>query len=667
MSETTTTESPADPGRDRRRLAVFVALAISLIVTVPLLWLASRLFSFPVDLQAAAKLFLPTIGGFQPEPMERFLYMLSLLLFPAGLAGGHLLAIRHLPRLSDGAVRAALRFGEWLPLPILAAAFGGLTNVRLGNAGRMFMHGVPLALLVVTLAGLVLAIFREGKPGRHPWVLHLQWLATNLPVPAVMVLLFLLSLFDLSGIKESFVFQMSFNAFFHSMGQVWLGRELLVDLPNQYGLYPHFLEPLFRLIGFDVFRFTAVMGTLLVLAVFFVHLFLRRFVENRLLATLGLVAMVSLSLLAGRIFTGNNDHYFQYYPLRFFFPALSLWLGQIWFARRQTWVYWLSLAVVSVGVLWNFDTGAVAFLAWILVLTGDRLIDRDLKGALLHAARGVAVLAVVIGAVTLYLAVRYGHVPDYSSFFTYQRIFYLYGFNALPLPLFGYWYLVAFVYLVGLARAIGDLVRGTHSPLTSAYAHLSLLGCGLFSYYQGRSHPLVLLGVLWPASILVTMLAEEARRTAAQGNLAARVTAAALVAALTLPPIYAAFNGRILYRYIVSQRPTIAGGASTPVIRNAEFIRQHTKPGERVFILSYLSGVYHLESRTVPPLNVPGASELFLRKDYERIAEYIESTPRVKVVIDLKYAAADLVRFLEKYRAEKYASPDGGILIYVTD
>ena len=43
---------------------------------------------------------------------------------------------------------------------------------------------------------------------------------------------------------------------FYSLDQVVKGKTLLVNLTNQYGLYPHFLEPFFQIIRLNSFTYS---------------------------------------------------------------------------------------------------------------------------------------------------------------------------------------------------------------------------------------------------------------------------------------------------------------------------------------------------------------------------------------------------------------------------
>lgn len=86
-----------------------------------------------------------------------------------------------------------------------------------------------------------------------------RFLQVLLPIPAGLLLLGIL-LFNVLGpehIQNIEIFWFSFNAFFYSAVQVFSGKELLVDFVNHYGLYPHFLEPLFHLVGL---RWTPCLG-----------------------------------------------------------------------------------------------------------------------------------------------------------------------------------------------------------------------------------------------------------------------------------------------------------------------------------------------------------------------------------------------------------------------
>ena len=53
-----------------------------------------------------------------------------------------------------------------------------------------------------------------------------------------------------------------FEAVYHPMVQVMLGKTVLVNTTSQYGLFPHFLAPIFAATGLSVLTFTAVLAIL---------------------------------------------------------------------------------------------------------------------------------------------------------------------------------------------------------------------------------------------------------------------------------------------------------------------------------------------------------------------------------------------------------------------
>jgi hypothetical protein len=127
--------------------------------------------------------------------------------------------------------------------------------------------------------------------------------------------------------------------------------------------------------------------------------------------------------------------------------------------------------------------------------------------------------------------------------------------------------------------------------------------------------------------------------------------AATLESILTLPDIY----------YNVSQVPDFWDHPEKELSESAEFLRSHFKKGETVLILSTSSGIYHIETETVSPLNAPSLNELIFRKDWDEIAHWLEHPhPGVSVVADPSVIA--LFPILKKYAIRK-VSPNQKLYI----
>jgi hypothetical protein len=82
------------------------------------------------------------------------------------------------------------------------------------------------------------------------------------------------------------------------------------------------------------------------------------------------------------------------------------------------------------------------------------------------------------------------------------------------------------------------------------------------------------------------------------------------------------------FNTIIEKKPNV-------VLKDANFIRANTKPGEKFLILSNQSGVYYLTSQTVCPIGMPSLTELLAKKDYENINNFLENNRNIKVFVDI--------------------------------
>ena len=147
---------------------------------------------------------------------------------------------------------------------------------------------------------------------------------------AALILILLMASLHIFGEKCPYVWIRSpfgwgdhFSAVYHPTVQVALGRTILIDQASQYGLFPHFLAPIFALIGPGVLGFTLVMAALVAIVLAMIWAFLARGVGNRVVALIGLLAVIGNGSF---ILIEMKDVYFQYLPIRMVFPAASLWL-----------------------------------------------------------------------------------------------------------------------------------------------------------------------------------------------------------------------------------------------------------------------------------------------------------------------------------------------------
>jgi len=208
------------------------------------------------------------------------------------------------------------------------------------------------------------------------------------------------------------------------------------------------------------------------------------------------------------------DTYYQYFPHRFLFPSI-LTLLFVRYAKitldktregkpRQENIAFILLIIFSfLGVVWNFDSGIVSFGA-VLVGLGYIAFVKCLEER--PNFRSIAKIwtrfAVCLVSVPLFVYVflvivtfvRTGEMfTNFAYLFFYQSVFYNYGFYMIRMPHIHPWALLALAYLVGISIPVVHFVRAIKEKIGISLEHVSLLflsvmGVGLFSYYQGRSH-----------------------------------------------------------------------------------------------------------------------------------------------------------------------------------
>ena len=492
----------------RGALIILIALA----AFAPLgIWLQRHYANFEANPKEARAIFAVP-QECRPEPGERLIYLSGMVCITA--------CIFILSRLSAYlSVPVRLR-SSWIEGIGLCTLAGGLvcfaafaTKGDKDDAGNGHYHvrfnyfrEHPAALVFVPMAMALGIRFgsRKAPAGRWFW-----------PLLAIVALVpWVASVF---GDRWYYASQWHFNAVFDSLVRVHLGKSLLVDSTCQYGLYAWFLAPVFRCIGLSVAKFTFIMGFLTAGSFCMIGVFLWRQVNHPLMAVAGLIATLFNGWMLFLTVEGPHrgaylDLYFQYVPLRLLIPAILLGLAGCWLhaaTRALSLLIWVLLAC---GLLWNLDSGAPAFVAWVLTLLYIESERDRPRGRILRLVKQFSTaVAAVAGTFAVHALSSHwsaGEWPHYTLLFRSQYIFYAHGFAMLPMPWPGTWMVVIAVYLIGLTLAGLAHAQGSCSSRARAVFLLSVLGLMLFSYYQGRSHRAVLILAWWP---MFPLLAAAAR------------------------------------------------------------------------------------------------------------------------------------------------------------
>jgi hypothetical protein len=604
-------------------------IAASVLLFLPVaFWLSSAAPVKPTEQAAIADRFvMPDLCC--PQPGERLVYFGGIVLLPLflfGLAFAWRRWADRLPRLPYLAWGLEVAFAVGLTVVTWRALLGDdYYHLRFN---QFFLH----PLLAVPLLPAALLAMRWDLGGKRLVRPLLHLLALGLAG-----VVFLGSLFNDKG---GYSGGLHFNAVFFPVVQVYEGKALLINCASQYGLHPQFLLPLFRLIGLNILSFSLVMSLLTAGSFAALWAFLSRACENKSAAFVGFAALLFSTwfYFARR---ANLDLYFQYFPIRFVFPAFMVLLGWRQLRQPTRWLYWGLLTFLAVGVLWNLDAGLPSLLTWTATLCFAELFGDDWRSVARrvvgHLAAAGCVLTAVVAAYSGVIRVCYGAFPDYEQFFYYQRLYFVAGFCKLPMTLPSTWVLVGLVYLAGLAFAAFALAARQGTPRAKMVFLLSVLGVGLSSYYQGRSHPGVLLLAWWPCHLLLALFLDDLllRLKEKPASLlpwfATAVLAWFLVgAACSLVPELRFVGNAIDANYrAMSDR-------KVPRLRQEDvaLLMNRVPPGDKVVVASRHAALIHLASKRPAFNSVSLPDQMALWEEFRQLEELLAQSPSTLVLID---------------------------------
>jgi hypothetical protein len=193
-------------------------------------------------------------------------------------------------------------------------------------------------------------------------------------------------------------------------------------------------------------------------------------------------------------------------------------------------------------------------------------------------------------------------------------------------------------------------ISGSNSSLQSHHKNmlvfiLSILGVGLFSYFQGRSHYVVLAGVLWPALLLAAIYLNDIETVLFSEKIVASAKNSAAVIG-----IYLIYGLLILMSMIFSSGVIdhLPGKVSISLARlspsqnhypiafqsEVDFLKANTHPDEQVLILAINGGLLYAEADAINPLNIPGVTELVTWHDLDKIIAYASDSSTKKLLVE---------------------------------
>ena len=586
-----------------------LALLIAATITMGLGWTFHRIgLWLPADdiAQTARELNRADATVIRPEPEEWLAYLCTLLAIP-----GIFLVVRQLHgRLGSNPYK---RWDGYLALLVLALAVPALLQDLLW---RIFLAPVvdPVTLGLAAVIAIAIAIL--GPPPHAVRVLLFLVLAVVAAWVTTSWRIFGLAAVD-SRVAGMYI---HYDAFVYSVSQALAGGTCLADILPQYGCYAEFLSPILRVLGYSTLKMTllltlAQLGCLVALVIAIARIL--RSTWAILACVIWLVIFLNLGIFW-------SDPYFQSMPARLIFPALGTVIATRWRPDASWTAAFLAGSFCGLAIAWNLDSGAVVFGAvGLLILfsgcTSPSWSVRSVAGdraLLLAAFAGGA--AVALALFVFLLSLKAGRWIDLSAYTVFQRVFAGSGYNMLPMPPFP----SAWIFVLAPLLATGTLLtlrigRGPFEPQLERAAFVAVLGAGLFSYYVGRSHPIVLALVTWPSVIVFFFLLERLPAMAST-RIPLRAPLLALLIALPAMVLWRAHPQLWVMFSVNCAKLAIV---DSPIQRDAAFIRDSVPPRESISILALNHGTLFAETGLRSALPGPSLIESLRRIDVDRTIE----------------------------------------------
>lgn len=657
------TESVPDglvPFRRRLSFQIFLiglaVLFLGVIVGDGQLWMTSH---SPAEPAQSGLLIAWLRSSLFPEPLERISFLVALVLLP-------LLLFWHLLRQPGrGAMRrlwcqdrldlilcllAACLLALPLALPLLSA-YGGL-----GGAVETLVDSAPSLAAGLGLVAMGFVADRCRLPARQRRLLRLGLLGFCLIVILLTLTSFrVFSFAEIHGGDD--YWSIHLEAVSSAVSQVMAGRSLLVHVPSQYGLFPLLLAPLLKLLPAGVAGLTLAFALLQLVSLLALLAVLHNRIHSALILACTSLTLLLISFGAFQLFGLAKetvpDPYFQYWPIRFVAPAVSVPIVFWVFRRLSWWRLGVLSAWIAFSLFWNMDSGLAILYGTtmlFLILALESFCESP-PGRLRHQRRRLAMATILVPLLSLFLtglgllllSVHAGQPLNFDWLLRYQAIFYGLGFMMVPMPSSPeLWQTIVMVYGISLLIGLVGLRRQQGLAAIMPLLYLPLLGGGLLVYYQGRSTISNLLSVSWPAVILAGLLVDRHGRAIARKLLSPLSLSLPIVgfAALLVPSLVVLRNVPVLWVQgaRLPFQPPHPHYRSSPFLDSELAMVRNNCSGAagQCLLLLQRQGIYALEAQTASLLEGPSPVEIILQSDHDRLVHQIRDGLPARILLGIK-------------------------------
>lgn len=311
------------------------------------------------------------------------------------------------------------------------------------------------------------------------------------------------------------------DAYYYPIFKIISGLIPGVDFNSIYGYYSYFYSMIMNIFGNgdNIYLFSCIIAVTVFIMLSNITLFLNKFVKNKILLTIGIFSIIYFLII--QKFLISNSVYLQYVPHRVI--GISILLAYMVFYLKNRESRYINLykiigfIISTFSIMWNLESGIIVLGVWCLFLGYETLYFnlpnekkawKDILKIIVMAICSVVLYLLILNLIT-YL--KTNSFLDIKNIIFGQSVFLKAGFFMIKMPLIHPWLLIVILYAIGLVISMKNLKIIDKNNSTKNFEKsiaifiLSIIGMGIFNYYQGRSHEEVFGFIVYPAIMLGTI------------------------------------------------------------------------------------------------------------------------------------------------------------------
>ncbi len=440
-----------------------------------------------------------------------------------------------------------------------------------------------------------------------------------------------------------------FSAYFSPIYKVLSGQVIGINFENIYGFYPYIYELILKPIKNISVSHINMINVFLILSSFlFAATTFALNIRNKIVAFVFMLTYIYYFYIFCILANMETIYYLQFMPHRIFFITFVIFLASIYQkiqnhkARKIMEI--LCFIFMITALIWNFESGIVAIGGWYgYLIYSEALKFKEQKSSIkkllttLFQPLLIALLSFII--IELITILKCGKIIDVDNMFYYQNVFYKTGYFMLPMPLYHQpWILIILIYITAMIKSLNNLFFSHKIDAKSAiYFMLSIIGLGIFVYYQGRSHILILGGVSFPALIIVSLYCDEFLNKFINKNYDKFICCISLikfiliytaVSAVAVSSFDMLFLSGFNKQLTLLKQQTLENGS---LKRDYDFIKNNTK-GKKLDILTADSDLLYSKLEQKDLLPFASTSDWAEKSQYKKVFDYLNQSNNTLII-----------------------------------